>query len=268
MQHKIGTNYSSIIATRRNKNQYPHVIRLRKTVDLPRLTAEVNELLTKTANDLATTETQYRLNNTKGEKFIHDYEEFIKHYSHITFHKITDEAEALAKSITKPLDDYTPKERLRGMIDTGSKFYHPYYDERNYTVFTDNATGYIREILETFEATTCRSAIVVLKPGQRISRHCDVSPEYVIRCHIPLSTNLESTMGFRTPEGWMKYHMPADGSIYAVNSGIEHWAENIGDETRYQMRICLMSQEDTVDAETVEPCGFISHEDFKGHHCE
>lgn len=267
MQHKIGNNYKEIIKSRKNKNDYPHVGKLKMTIDLSRLQDEVTKLLSLQTSDSLTTEIQYRLNNSRGEKFIKDYEEFIKHYSSVTFHKITDEGEAIAKSITKSLDDYSPLDRLKGMVDTGSRFYHPYFDERNYTEFTESATGYIREILESFDAVTCRAAIVVLKPGQRITRHFDVGPEHIIRLHIPLFTNTGATMGFKSVGGWDQYHLPADGGIYAVNTGIEHWAQNTGTETRYQMRICLTSQEDTVDMQTVNPVSFITDEEFIGHLC-
>lgn len=267
MQHKIGMNYKEIIKTRKNKHQYPHVGKLKMTVDLPRLQQEVETLLNNSVHDSNTTETQYRLNKKNGDKFIKDYEEFIKNYSSITFHQITDEAEEYANTVTKKLDEFSPLDRLKGMIDTGSKFYHPYYDERNYTVFTEDATGYIREVLEQFQSTTCRAAIVLLRPGQRITRHFDVGPEFIIRTHIPLWTNPGSKMGFKVDGGWHEYHLPADGGIYAVNTGIEHWAMNVGDEPRFQMRICLTSQEDTFELETVEPIGFISDEDFKGHLC-
>lgn len=267
MQHKIGINYKEILKTRKNKKDYPHVGRLKMTVDIERLRAEVQKLLDQNLQDGKTTETTYRLNRASGDKFIKDYEDIIKNYSSITFHKITPEAEELASTITKPLDDYTPIERLKGMIDTSSEFYHPYYDERNYTLFTENATGYIREILESFESQSCRAAVVLLRPGQQISRHIDVGPEHVIRTHIPLWTNKKSTMGFKTKDGWDYYHLPADGGIYAVNTGVEHWATNYGDEERFQLRVCLVSQEDTEDMTPLEPVGFISHEDFEGHPC-
>lgn len=267
MQHKIGMNYKEILRPRKHKHDYPHVGKLKISVDVERLRTEVQQLLLTASVDLNTTETQYRLNKRDGEKFIKDYEEFIRHYSSITFHKITDDAEAYAKTIVKPLDDFSPLDRQKGMIDTGSKFYHPYYDERNYTVFTENATGYIKEILESFQSTTCRAAIVLLRPGQRITRHIDVGPEFVIRTHIPLWTNPGALMGFRVKGGWQQYHLPADGGIYVVNSGIEHWAMNIGNEDRFQMRICLLSQEDTEGMTAVEPVGFVSDTEFESHIC-
>jgi len=267
MQHEIGMNYKEIIKSRKNKHQYPHVGRLKATVDLSKLQQEVLELLKTTSSDTATTETQYRLNKNNGDKFIKDYEQFIKNYSSITFHKITEEAMAQANTISKPLEQFSPLDRLKGMVDTSSKFYHPYYDERNYTIFTERATGYVREVLESFQSTTCRAAIVLLIPGQRITRHFDIGPEFIIRAHIPLWTNPGSRMGFKTAGGWQEYHLPADGGIYAVNTGIEHWAMNVGDEPRFQMRICLTSQEDTEGLETVAPIGFISDDDFNEHLC-
>jgi len=41
-----------------------------------------------------------------------------------------------------------------------------------------------------------------------------------------------------------KMHMPADGSVYFLNTGLVHWAENNGNEGRIHLVISLDGQED------------------------
>ena len=267
MQHTIGYNYRDILKSRKTKKDYPHVAVLNRKLDIVRLQDEISALLLANSADSNTTETHYRLNKVNGAKFIKDYETVIKNYSSITFHKITKHAEDYATSISKTIDEFSPLDRLKGMVDTGSKFYHPLYDERNYTELTSHATGYIKEILEGFESTSCRAAIVVLRPGQRISRHFDIGPDFIIRLQIPIFTNTECSMGFKTHNGWAQYHLPADGSMYAVNAGVEHWAMNTGASTRFQLRICLTSQEDTNNMHELAPTSFITDNEFNGHLC-
>lgn len=263
MQHKIGNNYSEIIKQRKGRKDYPPVICLKNIkIDVKKLNDEISKI-NLTELDRNTSETQYRLNKLNGEKFIDNYENFIKEYSKITFHKMTDEAIDLSNKLPN-VETYGPKERIKGMIDTGSRFYHPNYDERNYTIYTEHATGYIKEVLDMFEATTCRSAVVCLETGQKLSRHVDVGPEHIVRCHIPLVTNPEARMGFKVNNFWEEYHMPADGSVYAVNSGLEHYAFNFGSK-RIHMRVCLMSQEDTINFKTINPVNIQLDESYLDH---
>lgn len=263
MQHKIGNDYTEIVKQRKGRKDYPPIIKLNLKVDGQRLLNEINSIdLSKL--DKNTSETQYRLNKLNGEKFVDGYEEFIQNYSKITFHKMTDEAIVLVNKLPS-IEKYGPRERIKGMLNTSSEFYHPNYDERNYTIYTEFATGYIKEVLEMFKAQTCRAAIVVLETGQKLSRHVDVGPEHIIRCHIPLITNENACMGFKINGKWEEYHMPADGSIYAVNSGLEHYAYNWGAK-RTHMRICLMSQEDTENYEELKPIKVLDNQQYEFYH--
>jgi len=257
MLHKIGNDYSEIIKTRKNRRDYPPVVKLNTKVDIERLRNEILSIQEKKL-DQNSTETEYRLNKLNGEKFVNGYEEFIHNYSKITFHQMTKEAVKLANKLPD-IENYGPRERLKGMTNTASKYYHPNYDERNYTEYTEYAIGYIREILETFKSQTCRSAVVVLETGQTLSRHVDIGPEYIIRCHIPLVTNNEARIGFKIKDKWEEYHLPADGGIYAINAGLEHYAFNLGPK-RIQIRICLTDQQDLINYKTVEPVNVFSHQ--------
>jgi len=276
MLHRIGMNYKDIIKTRMTKRELPLIGRLRKTIDVQRALDQVTRLINENEEkirngllemDPSSTEHTYDLKNTKGEDFIKNYDEVYKRYSVIGFHELTDEAKALGSSMTKKVSDFTPVQRLKGMIDTASEYYHPYYDERNYTKPTSYNTGYIREFLDSFTSSSCRAAVVSLHPGRFITKHFDIGAEYITRLQIPLVTNPKAIIAVKTHGGWNEYHLPADGSVFFINAGVEHYAINAGDDVRYQIRVCLESQEDLADMEEYAPVNFVSDEEFDAHPC-
>jgi aspartyl/asparaginyl beta-hydroxylase (cupin superfamily) len=86
-----------------------------------------------------------------------------------------------------------------------------------------------------------------LTPGFSIKPHVDYDPSYITRFHIPLVTNDDVVMGFHKSNGDHFYHMPADGSVYFFNSGIKHWVDNNGTESRLHLIIDTHGQEDLID---------------------
>jgi hypothetical protein len=270
MKHKIGLDYTDIVSGRKNKRDLPFICKLKQKLDINRLIAELETLLESSQQDQlfsydkASSEHNYNLSNTKGVNFVANYNEIYKTYAKIGFQSLSDDALELVKSIDKPIEEFSPYERARGMRHTGSKYYHPYYDERNYTKRTEFCTPYINEILDSFGTDeSCRSAIVTLVPGKFLSPHFDIGPEYVTRLQIPIVTNKDAVIGFRKDNDmWHEYHMPADGSIYFVNSGWEHYAVNNGSDNRYQLRICLNGQASLEGAEEFLPTSVFSHDVF------
>ena len=269
MKHVIGMNYSTIIKERKDKRDLPFVLKLKKKIDLSPAIDQLNEYLSVIANDnsfkydKASTEHNYDLSDKTGKNFVANYSEIYKTYAKVGFQSLTDDALALAKTINRNIEDYTPYERAKGMRYTSSKDYHPYYDERNYTKPTEFYDGYFGSFLDSFKDEVCRSAIVTLEPGKFLSPHFDIGPEYVTRLQIPLITNTKAVMGFRkNDDTWYEYHFPADGSIYFVNSGWEHYAVNNGVDNRYNLRVCLNGQLELEDAEEFLPTSIISHDVF------
>lgn len=164
------------------------------------------------------------------------------------------------------MDDLSPYDRARGMRDTGSKFYHPHYDERNYTKPTEYYNGYFKTVLDSFPDEVCRSGTVCLHPGKFLSAHFDIGPEYVTRLQIPIITNKKSILGFRSKNDkntWEIYHLPADGSVYFVNAAYEHFAINEGDESRYQIRVCLNGQNSLDGLKDVQPNYTMSNKEVE-----
>ena len=122
--------------------------------------------------------------------------------------------------------------------------YNPVMDERRYTRRKDICTGYWNEILDTFKSPVTRTRFAYMAPGHSIKPHIDYNTTYSIRVHIPIITNDQSFMCVKNKDGIQKMHMPADGSVYFLNTGMTHWAENNGDDGRIHLVISLNGQED------------------------
>ncbi len=275
MQHRIGIDYSRALLKRKTKKSLPLVGRLSRTVDIEKLLAQIRQLLQCLRQegasagyaDPASSEHNYHLKTSRGESFIRNYEEFYAQYSVIGFQDLSEEARISAAGLSFSVNDLTPSQRLRGMRNTSSVKYHPHYDERNYTKPTRFLTGYIAEVLSGFKAEACRAALVCLQPKNYISPHFDIGPEYVVRTMIPVITNSKSIVGIRTASGYSEFHLPADGGIYFINAGFEHYAINDGCEPRYQIRICLNGQDDLDGLVPLEPVRELSNTEFAQHPC-
>ena len=122
--------------------------------------------------------------------------------------------------------------------------YNPIMDERRYTRRKEICTGYWNDILDTFKAPVTRTRFAYMAPGHSIKPHIDYNTTYSIRVHIPIITNEGALIGVKTKNGMEKIHMPADGSVYFLNTGLTHWAENNGLEGRVHLVISLNGQED------------------------
>lgn len=122
--------------------------------------------------------------------------------------------------------------------------YDPVMDERKYTRRKDICTGYWNDILDTFKAPVTRTRFAYMAPRHSIKPHIDYNTTYSVRVHIPIITNENAFMCVKTKDGIQRMHMPADGSVYFLNTGLTHWAENNGTEGRIHLVISLNGQED------------------------
>ena len=129
--------------------------------------------------------------------------------------------------------------------DKSSKHYNPILDERNYTRRKGICTGYWNTILDTFKAPITRTRFAYLAPNYSIKPHIDYNTTYSIRVHIPIVTNNRSFLCAYDYDGnIIKQHCPADGSVWFLNTGMRHWAENNGDTGRIHLIISLNGQDD------------------------
>lgn len=132
-------------------------------------------------------------------------------------------------------------------LDPNDPRYLPEADELNYGVRNKYAIGPFEDILNQFKGKITRVRLAYLTPGFSIKPHVDYDPSYITRFHIPLVTNDDVVMGFTKNDGDHVYHMPADGSVYFFNSGIKHWVDNKGVESRLHLIIDTHGQDDLID---------------------
>lgn len=134
---------------------------------------------------------------------------------------------------------------FKSSSDKSSKHYNPVLDERNYTRRKDICTGYWNTILDTFKAPITRTRFAYLASNHSIKPHIDYNTTYSIRVHIPIITNSRSFLCAYDYDGKVvKQHCPADGSVWFLNTGMRHWAENNGTTGRIHLIISLNGQED------------------------
>lgn len=118
----------------------------------------------------------------------------------------------------------------------------PHADERWYRKFKDDLPPYLREVL-TYFPNFHRSRFALLAPYNQVKPHIDYDTTYGIRLHIALETNEECYNGGWDKDGnEIKYHIPADGSVWFINPGVRHYAVNGGSTPRNHLIISLDSQ--------------------------
>lgn len=148
-------------------------------------------------------------------------------------------------SLTEFNDDYDISQRTEL---SGSKWDNriakrdTHADERYYNKVKDDVPTYLKEVLSHFP-NAHRTRFAKLAPHSRVKPHIDYDTLYGIRLHIALETNDECYNG-----GWdidgneIKFHIPADGSVWFINPGVKHYAVNNGDTPRNHLIISLDSQ--------------------------
>lgn len=148
------------------------------------------------------------------------------------------------EKVERILEKDTSIKTYRKSTNTEDPSYDPVMDERRYTKRKDICTGYWNNILDTFKAPVTRTRFAYMAPGHSIKPHIDYNTTYSIRVHIPIVTNEGALMCVKTKDGVKKIHMPADGSVYFLNTGMTHWAENNGSEGRIHLVVSLNGQDD------------------------
>lgn len=126
----------------------------------------------------------------------------------------------------------------------GTPEYNPLMDERRYTKRKDICTGYWNDVLDQFKAPVTRTRFACMAPEFSIKPHIDYNTTYSIRVHIPILTNEGSLLCVKYKGKTYTRHCPADGSVYFMNTGLTHWAENNGNQDRIHLVISLNGQQD------------------------
>lgn len=139
---------------------------------------------------------------------------------------------------------------IRKNRNSGSKWDHTFYknnkiyDGRAYNHLKNDLPPYFKEVIEFFQPYRERVILSKMGPNKSLKPHMDHDSLLSIRFHIALKTNKDCFLGFITKEGEkIKKHIPADGSVWFLNPGTIHWAENNSNEERIHLIINTDSQE-------------------------
>lgn len=103
------------------------------------------------------------------------------------------------------------------------------------------AQPYIDQVLALFPAGSRaeRLMVSVVMPGHAIQPHIDAQPPYwLCRVHLPLTTNEESRFVVGA-----EHQQMAVGSVYRVNTEVEHSVENAGSTPRIHLMFDVWASE-------------------------
>lgn len=105
-----------------------------------------------------------------------------------------------------------------------------YFKQDEFSVFNPNFKGtYLESVWETFPQPIGRFRIAVLPPHRCYSLHRDHEAKF----HIPVMTNKHCFFLYYGDAQW--HSMPADGSVYRVETHLQHSAVNMGSEMRVHL---------------------------------
>jgi hypothetical protein len=122
--------------------------------------------------------------------------------------------------------------------------YLPEADEHNYGVRNERVAGPLEKLLDSFKAPLARVRFAAMAPGFEIKPHTDYDPTYITRFHLPLLTNKECLLYAEQNGVTVEKHLPVDGKVYFLNTGVKHWAVNRGDTWRIHILIDVKNQDD------------------------
>jgi len=151
--------------------------------------------------------------------------------------------QAESKSLMS-LTEYNPEYKIDKNRNSGSKWDKVYMngkhelDARCYNKIKSGIPEYFSYMIQTFQPNVSRVMLTKLQPGEMLGKHIDHDTSIGVRYHIPIITNSDSRIGFIDDDGNdVLAHLPADGSVWFLNPGIVHWAENLGQEDRIHLII-------------------------------
>jgi hypothetical protein len=131
----------------------------------------------------------------------------------------------------------TLKKRIESMIKLNDD-YDPLYDERNYTKFDKSLEHtYTYEMLNQLKSKINRTRVSTLLPNSGLSPHKDLPIKLGGRIHIPIKTN-KYCLYYTCVGNTIKSINMEEGSVYFINSGVEHWMHNFSNENRIHLIIC------------------------------
>lgn len=149
------------------------------------------------------------------------------------------------------IDPHVFARRMEKISNPNHPEYTPIADEKLYDKRNNYCKGYVAEIMDMLEERVghvCRSRFAVLKAGEEIKPHRDINTDKAIRIHIPVITNTNVTIGVNGKKGSAKVHMPADGGVWFLNQGFEHWVKNEGTTHRVHLVFVITGQGEILES--------------------
>jgi hypothetical protein len=114
-------------------------------------------------------------------------------------------------------------------------------NEKNYGKHRDIISDLfnIKKLLTSFKNKVTRARFAKLKAKSSIQPHIDHNINYGVRYHLALQTNEDSYLAVRKnrKQDFQYFHVPADGHLYFLNIGFEHFAINNGNKDRIHLVI-------------------------------
>jgi len=106
----------------------------------------------------------------------------------------------------------------------------------------------IKKLLTSFKNKVTRARFARLKSKSDIKPHIDHNVHYGVRYHLALETNKDSYLAVRRNphQDFQYFHVPADGHLYFLNIGFEHFAVNNGDKDRIHLVIGVNGLDDLI----------------------
>lgn len=229
----------------KGRHDLPVIARLNIRFDIERLRNELKEFsLDKTWDGLGSDYAHMCETHTKLPKMFFKEEELanVNHVCELNWEQTSYQQ----LSLTEYDDSFSLDERTE---KSGSSWDNRIAkkdtkaDERWYRKVKGDVPPYLREVLEYFP-NFHRSRFALLAANSEVKPHIDYDTLYGIRLHIALDTNEHCVNGGWDKDGnEVKYHIPADGSVWFVNPGVKHYAINAGNTNRSHLIISLDSQE-------------------------
>jgi len=150
------------------------------------------------------------------------------------------------------IDPHTFARQMEKISNPNHPNYTPIADEKLYDKRNIYCKGYVAEIMDMLEERVghvCRSRFAVLKAGEEIKPHRDINTDKAVRIHIPVITNPDVTIGVNGKKGNAEIHMPADGGVWFLNQGYEHWVKNDGDTHRVHLVFVVTGQGEILESD-------------------
>lgn len=233
-----------MLTTWKGRHDLPVIARLDYRFDLDRLRAELKEFAqNKIWDGLGSDYAHMCETHTKLPKMFFKEEELenVNHVCDLNWE--TSSYQQLSLTEFDETYDLSQREELSGSAwDKRIAKHDPKADERWYRKIKDDVPEYLKEVLNTFPGAH-RTRFANLAPNSEVKPHIDYDTLYGIRLHIALETNEQCFNGGWDKEGnEVKYHIPADGSVWLVNPGVKHYAVNGGSTNRNHLIISIDSQ--------------------------